>query len=99
MHLFRSQLEMHTEADEVTSNNQRPTDINILSFKMMPKTLLDPAIQKDPPDKQAREKLFRNIIQYRNWSAWKEEHICPQLYLDCEISDDKHNILLNMSTS
>ena len=65
----------------------------------MPKTLLDPAIQKDTPYQQAREKLFRRIIQYCNRSSWKEECLCPQSYLDCEISYDQHNIVLNMSSS
>ena len=48
----------HAEATEVTDNNQRPKESELLSSKIIQKTLLDPAIQKDPPDQQAREKLF-----------------------------------------
>ena len=42
---------------EVIANNQRPKESELLSVQMMPKTLLNTAIQKDPPDQQAREKL------------------------------------------
>ena len=40
-------------AAEVTANNQRPKESELLSFQMMPNTLLNPAIQNDPPDQQA----------------------------------------------
>ena len=43
---------------EVTANNQRPKESDLISFQIMLKTLLDPAIQKYPPDQQAQEKLF-----------------------------------------
>ena len=85
-------------AAEVTDNNQQLNESDIIYFQMIPKTLLDPEIQKYPPDQQSQEKLFRHIIQYRNQSAWKEECLCPQSYLDFEISDDHHNIVLNIST-
>ena len=86
-------------SDEVTSNNQRPKESELLSFKMMPKMLINPAIYKYPLDQQVREKLFRCMIQYHNQSAWKEDRLCPQSYLDCEISDDQHNVVLKMSTA
>ena len=66
----------------VTCNNQRPKESELIYFQMMLKTLLNPAIQIYPPDQQAQEKLFQNIIQYRNRSAWKEERLCPQSYID-----------------
>ena len=88
----------YAEGAEVTANNKWPKEIKLLSFQMTTKPLLDPAIHKYPPDQQAREKLFRHITQYHNRSPWKEERLCPQLYLDCEISDDQHNIVLKIST-
>ena len=56
-------------AAEVAATKQRPKESEIISVQMIPKTLLDPVIQKNPPYQQAQEKLFRNIIQYRNQSA------------------------------
>ena len=38
---------------EVTDNNQRPKDGEILYFQMILKVLLDFAIQKYPPNQQA----------------------------------------------
>ena len=67
-------IDVHAQAEEaeVTDNNQRTKERELLSFQMMPKMLLDPAIQKYPPYQQAQEKLLRHIIQYSNRSSWKE---------------------------
>ena len=71
----------HTEAAKFTAINQRPKESDFIYFKMMPKTLLGPAIQKDPPDQKRREELFQYIIQYCKQSSWKEERPCPQSYI------------------
>ena len=89
----------HSTAAEVTANNQRPKESQLLSFQMMPKTLLNPAIQKDPPDQQAQEKLFQHIIQYHNQRVQKDQRLFLQSYIDCEISGDQHNVVLKIITS
>ena len=49
---------VEAEAVEVIANNQRPKERDLIYFQMIPKMLLDTAIQKYPPDQKAREKLF-----------------------------------------
>ena len=83
---------------EVTDNNQRPKESDLITFQMMLKTILDPAIQKYPPDQQAEEKLFRHIIQYHIRIVYKQECLSPQSYLDCGILYDQQNIMLKRST-